>query len=87
VPPQVDEVIATGKAKDPNQRYATTIELADAARDAITVPIPRPTPSPPTLPAMEQAPLPPTERAGNPVTAQLRTLKAESLASANPEPP
>ena len=32
-------------AKDPNQRYATTIELANAARDAITDPIARPTPS------------------------------------------
>ena len=36
-PQQVDEVIATGMAKDPDQRYATTVELADAARDAITV--------------------------------------------------
>jgi serine/threonine-protein kinase len=39
VPAQVDEVIATGMAKDPKQRYATTIELADAAQDAITAPI------------------------------------------------
>ncbi len=39
VPPQVDEVIATGMAKDPDQRYATTVELADAAHDAITTPL------------------------------------------------
>jgi TPM domain/Protein kinase domain len=43
VPPQVDEVIATGMAKDPDNRYATTVELADAARDAITDPLFRPT--------------------------------------------
>jgi serine/threonine protein kinase len=38
MPPQLDEVIATGMAKDPYQRYATTVELSDAARNAITVP-------------------------------------------------
>ncbi|HEX4395580.1 MAG TPA: sensor domain-containing protein [Mycobacterium sp.] len=45
VPTQVDNVIATGMAKDPNRRYATTIELANAAREAITDPIARPTPA------------------------------------------
>ncbi len=52
VPSQVDEVIATGMAKEPQQRYATTIELADAARNAITVPIRRPAPAP-TRPSAE----------------------------------
>jgi serine/threonine protein kinase len=33
---QVDEVIATGMAKHPDERYATTLELANAARRALT---------------------------------------------------
>ena len=51
VPAQVDNVIATGMAKDPNHRYATSIELSDAARDAITDPIARPTPTPTQTPS------------------------------------
>ncbi len=43
VPAQFDAVIAKGMAKNPDERYATTVELADAARDATTDPIPRPT--------------------------------------------
>jgi serine/threonine kinase PknH len=57
VPTQVDSVIATGMAKNPNDRYATTIELANAARDAITDPIARPTPTS-TRPPTEQTPSP-----------------------------
>jgi serine/threonine protein kinase len=44
--PEIDAVIATGMAKDPNNRYATTIELADAASNAITDRIPSRTPHP-----------------------------------------
>ena len=40
-------MIATGMAKDPDQRYATTVELASAAHDAITTPLAAP--SEPTL--------------------------------------
>ena len=45
VPPAVDEVIATGMAKDPDNRYATTVELADAAHNAITTPLAAPAPT------------------------------------------
>jgi serine/threonine protein kinase len=55
VPAQIDHVIATGMAKDPDNRYATTVELADAARDAITVPIPALAPPP------QVAPVPPPQ--------------------------
>ena len=37
LPAQLDTVIATGMAKDPDDRYATTVDLANAARDAITI--------------------------------------------------
>jgi serine/threonine kinase PknH len=48
------DVIATGMAKDPDQRYATTLELADAARGVITVPIQRSAPNPAPPPPVEQ---------------------------------
>jgi serine/threonine kinase PknH len=47
LPAQMDPVIATGMAKDPDKRYATTVELANAAHDAITTPLAPP--SEPTL--------------------------------------
>src|SRR6201993_837361 len=61
VPEPFDEVIATGMAKDPDQRYATTVELASAAHDAITTPLAAPSEptflddAAPTTPATEPA--------------------------------
>jgi serine/threonine protein kinase len=56
VPARFDQVIATGMAKNPYNRYATTVELADAAHDAITTLLARP--SEPTLLAEPPAPAP-----------------------------
>ena len=55
VPTQIDQVIATGMAKDPDQRYATTVGFADAAREAITVPLhPSSRPDPPAAPTIHR---------------------------------
>src|SRR6185312_15507467 len=49
VPRTFDDVISKGMAKNPDDRYRTTIQLADAARSAATTPVPRlPPPPPPT---------------------------------------
>ncbi len=58
LPADFDRVTDKGLAKDPDLRYATTIELADAARDAITIPLERPTPHPTRLPGAEPEPGP-----------------------------
>jgi len=87
VPPQLDQVIARGMAKNPNVRYPTTIEFATAARDAITVPIHRPTPGAAPPPMTRQATFQPTERDHAAVAFQPNTGVPETFAPANPFTP
>jgi len=67
LPRPVDEVIATGMAKNPSHRYATTVELANAAREAITAPRYQPAPSTPPVPVFSPAPRPSVQRLAQPI--------------------
>ena len=58
VPVALDAVIAKGMAKDPGERFQTTVELARAADGAITTPIPRPEPAVAPPPPAEPTPVP-----------------------------
>jgi serine/threonine protein kinase len=86
VSPLLDAVIARGMAKNPDQRYPTTIELAHAARDAITVPTQRPTPDPSAHPDVAGAPTRPVEPARG-VTAPAHPVWDAYSPSVNPVPP
>jgi serine/threonine protein kinase len=66
IPTAMDGVIAVGMAKEPGSRYATTKDLARAAKAALAVPPPARerlhTPAPPTARAAFRTPLPGPER-------------------------
>lgn len=94
-PATFDDVIATGMAKDPKARYPTTVQLARAARDAITAPQANPwqtvraqppvRPAPPHLPPRQ----PPTQRAphSNSGLQRAPTPSARPLMEQPPTPP
>jgi serine/threonine-protein kinase len=93
VPQPLDAVIAKGMAKQPDQRYASTVELARAARDAITGPIPRPPLSPAPKRAQPRAPIvgaanrPPAPRPAKPTPFSDPRIAATKHADRTHQPP
>jgi predicted Ser/Thr protein kinase len=76
VPSAMDQVIATGLAKQPAERYPTTVEMAAAARGAITGP------TGPVLGTRPMAPAPRgTARDASPDPAQTQHWPAASAAA------
>ena len=91
IPTAMDQVIATGLAKDPDGRYSTTVEMARAARDVITIPSPRPqpvlapdqptewvSPAPRDAPGQHEGPAQPGAVSMSAPTQKLSGLKTQS---------
>ena len=81
IPKQFDQVIATGMAKDPDNRYATTVELADAAHDAITTPL-----APPSEPTLLDPTRPAPARLDDQVHPRPHCAAAGVATARRPEP-
>ena len=75
IPPAMDQVITTGMAKEPAERYGTTKDLATAARAAITAPQERSSLASPLRPESVQ----PTE----PLSASSATVASGELPAAD----
>ena len=71
IPPAMDQVIATGLAKQPAERYPTAVEMATAAKEAVTgagqpssLPPPTPTPRRESTPVAQSWPEQPWTQVG-----------------------
>jgi serine/threonine-protein kinase len=80
-PAKFDDVIATGMAKDPRARYPTTVQLARAARDAMTAPLPNPMPTVRAQPPMRPAPPPGRQFTVQPPMAQAPPSSSQPVAT------
>jgi len=85
VPVAMDQVIATGMAKSPQERYATTVKLARAARDATTWPFAPPGRIVPVHPPMR--PVQPTVGGVHGQDTRLATAGAAPVLPPPPGPP
>jgi serine/threonine protein kinase len=90
IPQAMDQVIATGLAKQPTDRYRTTVEMAAAARQAITQPVSRPDAfRPPTPPSPSSPGLPvwPDPTQTQPWQSSGVAPTAPAYLNAHPPPP
>jgi eukaryotic-like serine/threonine-protein kinase len=84
IPSAFDEVIARGMAKDPDNRYQTASELADAARAALTSPLGGSPSSPPAQAATQRAPQPRRSSAAAKSPPAKKTLRPPQAKSVSP---
>ena len=95
IPAALDHVIATGLAKQPADRYSTAVEMASAAREAVTGSAPLSAPRPPIatptpVPAAQSWPEQPWTQVGNtpaPYPASAPTQFSGPHHVAQPSPP
>ena len=74
IPSAMDDVVATGMAKDPNQRYPTAKDLARAVRTALSKPVRPPTARTALLPTQAASASPPRKVAAKPSSQRRRAF-------------